>query len=434
MKKNMTGKAPRSAPSEAAGGRADDLKETAAMAAIGGTAGPKRDISSVAEKNRVSANVARALEEQGSFLIIGHKDPDEDCVSSMVAFALLANKLNKKSAIVLGPSVQDNFAYLINICRYNSIEILQDGAPSSAPSALVLVDTPKPEMIERRELYDGMRKDPSILKIELDHHLEADSAYFGDPGYRLVYEASSTCEIIGRLALKMSSDARLREKYQIDDLLSRNLVLAILSGMIGDSQMGRYLKTPRERRFYSRYSSLFERMLERKTRSGSGNYSSKEQVFKALAALSDDEDACFRFMSKDAQTIGRVTFSVLDEEASRFLFSTYGNDTSVVVAKALVDALAETNGCLGLVGYYDDPAVSPFAQFRLRRSQAFTAIDLRDALAMLGMKNGGGHPGAVGFRLEREAVPDIGAAAREFVRVLNAMVEEGEGPGTHPLP
>jgi diguanylate cyclase (GGDEF)-like protein len=383
----------------------------------------KRDIATVAAKNRVTANVIRALEDRETFMIVGHKDPDEDCVSSMVAFALIANKLYKKSYIVLGSSVQDNFDYLVNICRYNSIGIMRDVPAGFTPSALVLVDTPKPQMIDRGELYERLRRDPSVLKIELDHHLEADSAYFGDPDYRLVYEASSTCEIIGRLALKMTGDARLKEKYQIDELLSRNLVLAILSGMIGDSQMGRYLKTPRERWFYARFSALFERMLRRKTRSDSGNYSSKEEVFKALAALSDDEDACFRFMSKASRDEGRVSVSILDAEASRVLFSTYGLDTAVVVAKALVDTLAERSGCLGLVGYYDDPASSEFAQFRLRRSQNFTALDLREILAKLGVTNGGGHPGAVGFRIEREAVPDIEAAAREFVRILNAEVE-----------
>jgi nanoRNase/pAp phosphatase (c-di-AMP/oligoRNAs hydrolase) len=194
--------------------------------------------------------------------------------------------------------------------------------------------------------------------------------------------------------------------------------------MIGDSQMGRYLKTQREKWFYARFSALFERLLRGKTRSGSGNYSSKEQVFKALTALSDDEDSCFRFMSERSRDSGRVSLAMLDAEASRFLFSTYGLDTAVVVSKALVDALAERNGCLGLVGYYDDPASSDFAQFRLRRSQAFTALDLREALAKLGVTNGGGHPGAVGFRIERGSVPDIEAAARGFVEVLNAAVEE----------
>jgi diguanylate cyclase (GGDEF)-like protein len=402
---------------------------------VSGAPETKRDIATVAAKNRVTARIARALEERDSFMIIGHKDPDEDCVSSMVAFALIANKLNKRSCIVLGASVQDNYGYLIKICRYNSIEILHEVSPGFVPSTLILVDTPKPEMIDRGELYEGLRRDPSVLKIELDHHLGADSAYFGDPDYRLVYEASSTCEIIGRLAIKMAADERLQEKYQIGDLLSRNLVLAILSGMIGDSQMGRYLKTSREKWFYARFSLLFEKMLRRKTLKGSDNYSSKEQVFQALTALSAAEDSCFRYMANGARATGRVSLSVLDAEASRFLFSTYGPDTVVVVAKALVDTLAERNGCLGLVGYYDDPSSSDFVQFRLRRSQAFTALDLREALAMLGVRNGGGHPGAVGFRIEKEAVPDIEAAAAGFAAALDKAVEEsllGREKGAEP--
>lgn len=391
----------------------------------------KRDILTIAKKNRVLANVAKALEERESFLILGHKDPDEDCVSSMVAFALLAGKLNKRSAIVLGASTTDNFDYLLNICRYNSIEMIRGEAELKAAlgsaRTLVLVDTPKPAMIDRVQLYDAARKDPTVLKIELDHHLEADSRYFGDPDFRLVYEASSTCEIIGRLAIKMEKDVALKEKYQVGEFLSRNLVLAILTGMIGDSQMGRFLKSRRERWFYARFSSSFERMLARKTRTGSDNFSSKEQVFEALASLSDDEDACYRFMSTTTTQVGPVSFAVLDAEASRFLFTTYGNDTAVAVSKALVDRLAEANGRLGLVGYYDDPGASPFVQFRLRRSQAFTALDLREALTLLKVKNGGGHPGAVGFRIEREAVPDINKAAREFAAILEAAVGAAGG-------
>jgi nanoRNase/pAp phosphatase (c-di-AMP/oligoRNAs hydrolase) len=351
----------------------------------------------------------------------------------MAAFALVVNKFNKRAAVFLGSDTQDNFDYLLNICRYNSIELVRDESALNkilpSVSALVLVDTPKPSMIDRAELFDRAAEDPAVLKIELDHHLGADSRYFGDPDYRLVYEASSTCEIIGRLALKIENGARSAAEHRGDDLLSRNLVLAVLSGMIGDSQMGRYLKSRRERWFYARFSALFEEMLARQTLQGSGNFRSKEQVFDALAALSRDEDACFRFMSKTAETIGRVRFAVLDPEASRALFSAFGNDTAVAVSKALVDRFAEESGCLGLVGYYDDPARSPFVQFRLRRSQAFNALDLREALAALNMTNGGGHPGAVGFRIERDAVPDIRAAADGIVRALSAMAEKAVAAG-----
>jgi diguanylate cyclase (GGDEF)-like protein len=388
----------------------------------------KAEIPTIAGKNRAQAAILRTLEERDSFLIVGHKDPDEDCVSSMVAFALLASKFGKKASIVLGPAMQGTYTYLLKICRYNSIDIIQEG-PLPAFSVLVFVDTPKPDMIDRKELYAAMRADPSIPKLELDHHLGADSVYIGDPGYRLVYEASSTCEIIGRLAMKIESDARLVAKYEISELMSRNLVLAIISGMIGDSQMGKFLKSRRERWFYERFSELFERILAQKTLSGSGNFSSKEQVFEALAALSESEDACFRFMSKNAAQIGAVRFAVLDAEASRVLFATYGKDTVVTVSKALVDSLAEASGCLGLVGFYDDPALSPFVQFRLRRSQRFTGLDLREAIARLEIANGGGHPGAVGFRIERELLPDIVASARRFAEALAEMAGEGAVQG-----
>jgi diguanylate cyclase (GGDEF)-like protein len=397
--------------------------------------GPKVDITSIAEKDRIEESVANELESRDYFLIIGHRDPDEDCLASMVAFALLASKFGKTPALVLGTAVQDNYGYLISICRYNSIIVIHEEAKLTAfraltqgrtGLALVLVDTPKPSMIDRSELYEALRADPSVVKIELDHHLETDSAYFGDPGYRLVYEASSTCEIIGRLALRLSEDKALMARYQIEELITRNLALAVLSGMVSDSQLGRYLKNERVRRSYVRISSIFECVLARTTRSGSGNFSSKEELFAALAALSHDEDACFAFMASGAKTVGAVRYAVLDEASSAKLFAKYGNETAVSVSKALVDKLAEASGKLGLVGYYDDPVSSPFVQFRLRRSQSFNKLDLREALSRLGVENGGGHPGAIGMRIERGSITDIEAKARSFAGILSTMVEESE--------
>jgi diguanylate cyclase (GGDEF)-like protein len=387
----------------------------------------KRDLPSVAAKNRVIAAIAALLENRERFLVIGHKDPDEDCVSSMVAFALLATKLNKKATICLGEAVQDNFEYLLNICQYNSIEVLR-GARAPAADVVVLVDTPKPSMIDRPEIYAELFADPAVVKVELDHHLAADSQYFGDPDYRLVYEASSTCEIIGLLAIKLENDAAFMARHQLAELMTRNLVLAILSGMIGDSQMGRYLKSRRERWFYKRFSAMFEKMLASKTRKDSRNFSSKEQVFDALASLSKDEDACYRFLADFVKSKGGLNFALLDAEASKLLFATFGNDTIVAVAKALVDKLAEGGGTLGLIGYYDDPAASPFIQFRLRRAQSYTALDLRDVLARLGMTNGGGHPGAVGFRIERTAVDDWPSLRSHLVGGLASLIANPPPP------
>lgn len=386
----------------------------------------KADIKSIRQKAIIARAIVNAVETKGNFLIIGHVSPDEDCVSSMVAFALLVRKFGKRASIMLGASAGDHFEYLLRICTFNEIQVAREDLVPDC-DALVLVDTPKPSMIDRQWLFDDLRNDPRVLKIELDHHLGADSEYFTDVEFSLVFEASSTCETIGYLALKMNEDRDLLTRWQVDELLSRNLVLAILSGMIADSQMGRFLKTERERWFYRRFSALFETMLASKTRIGSGNFSSKEQVFEALLALSREEDSCYRELASRVSRGDLLHYAVLDSERSRNLFARYGNDTVITVSKALVDHLAAESGYLGLVAYYDDPSVSQWVQFRLRRSQSFAGIDLRDSLARLGVQNGGGHPGAVGFRIGREDVADMDEKAREYALILEEMVARAMG-------
>lgn len=376
---------------------------------------PKREPGSIAEKKAIVSRIGRALAERDSFLVIGHKDPDEDCVSAMVAFALLASKFNKKAIIAIGPGVQENFDYLFNICRFNSIQVCS-GPRVPSCSSLVLVDTAKPSMIDRPELFERMRRNPAILKIEIDHHLESDSRYFGDEGYSLVYRASSTCEIIGYLSLKLESDRALMDEFQIDELMTRNLVLAVLSGILGDTQMGKFISTKRELMFYRYFSSLFERLLAEKTRRGSANFSTKEQVFDTLKRLSDEEAACHAALTADVRELPNLAYAFFGPDASRDLVDRFGGETLVAVSKNLADELAERSGRLGLVAYFDDPSESPFAQFRLRRAHGYSGVDLREVLVRLGITNGGGHPGAIGFRVDRSAMDE-----ERFLEMANAI-------------
>ena len=89
----------------------------------------KKPIPSIRGKNRVIENIIDDLQNFSSFLILGHHGPDEDCLSSMTAFALLVAKFGGTARLFLGTPVHEHFSFLINICRYNSIEIL---GPSSA--------------------------------------------------------------------------------------------------------------------------------------------------------------------------------------------------------------------------------------------------------------------------------------------------------------
>ena len=226
----------------------------------------KRAIPKTREKNQVIAGIVGALIRQEGFLVLGHRNPDDDCIASQVAFALLVRKFAKPVSIYLGPRIREHFQYLLDICRYNGIPVLHPTDVLHTPvDTLVLCDTPKPGMIDASEEVQGLLHTRGILHIEIDHHLGADSEYFGDPGYRLVTEATSASELVGQIVLWLRRRPGLLRQFNIQDLVSRNIVLAVLTGIIGDSRMGLLLSSGREKRTYRTFSMLFEGMLSRRT-------------------------------------------------------------------------------------------------------------------------------------------------------------------------
>jgi nanoRNase/pAp phosphatase (c-di-AMP/oligoRNAs hydrolase) len=381
----------------------------------------KADINSIAEKNRIVHRIADALAERDGFLLVGHRNPDEDCVASMVAMGLLASRLSKEVYIYLCGNVHEQFSYLLNICTYNSIALLRDDSPMpTGIQAVIALDTPKPSMLELGDEARRVLADPSVLRMEIDHHLGTDSEYFGEEGYRLVATASSASELVGYMALKMDEDPRFSPKETGGSLLARNFVLAVLTGIIADSRMGKYLKTKRERWFYERFSSLFDRLLAQKTAAGSGNFTSKEEVFEAIATLSSEEEECYRRMMAARGRLRSLEYVFLDEEEASAIHEEFGEETLTTIAKAVADALAEEGGRLGLVAYPDHPAVSDLLQFRVRRSHSYRGLDLRDLLGKISATNGGGHPGAVGFRFPKSAAPDF----KSFAAAIAATIDQ----------
>jgi nanoRNase/pAp phosphatase (c-di-AMP/oligoRNAs hydrolase) len=390
----------------------------------------KTEIKTIAEKNRIVNRIGDAIVERDSFLLLGHKDPDTDCVASLVAFALLLSKFHKEVTIYLAAPVMAQFSYLLAICKYNGIGVVYGALPGvSSFSSVVVLDTPKPEMIAMNDEIAAHMKDPKIRTIEIDHHLAADAWYAGDDGYCLVAGASSTCELIGYCLLKL---AKQKDRFAKIDFFTRNLALAILTGIVGDSQMGKYLKTRREQFYYRIFTEIFDNLLGEKTLKGSKNLSSMEAVFDVIQNFSVQEKRCFEGIMALKNTRRPVHYICLDRPTSAELFKNYGTELIVNVSKAAADTLAEDCGTLGMVAYYDDPSLSDYVQFRLRRSARFLDADLRTILSGLKIENGGGHPGAVGFRIKKEEVKNI----KTYTARIVAGIEElaGIGPAASPGP
>ncbi len=367
----------------------------------------KTDIPTIKEKNRIIDNIIDTIARADGFLLTGHNNPDEDCIASMVAFGLLLSKLAKNVHTFVCNEVHENFQYLLKICEYNSINVIRhcDGIPENI-TTLVILDTPKPDMLMGKDLTRSLLTDPRVRKIEIDHHLEADSAYGGDPGYCFVDEASSTCELIGYLALKLEKREALLEQYHVGKIMSRNFVLAVLTGMIGDSKMGKYLKSNREKWFYHMFSSLYDDLLSQGTFKGSSNFSNMNEVFSEMVKLTDTEQQCYQYMIKRKRRTEYIGYVVLDKEESEYLADNFDMETIISIARTVADRCAEETGYVSLVAYYDSPEISSLIQFRMRRSQQFRDLDLRKILSALAIENGGGHPGAVGYRIDKKEVAD----------------------------
>jgi nanoRNase/pAp phosphatase (c-di-AMP/oligoRNAs hydrolase) len=382
--------------------------------------GNKYEIKNIAEKNRITLNIIHELLNKKSFLLLGHKNPDEDCIASMVAFALLISKYGKDVTIFLVDPVVEQLDYLLAICKYNDINVVRNPNEELNDdfSALIVLDTPKSSMLMVNDKISALLEDPAVRKIELDHHLGSDSRYIGDEGFCLVSQASSTCELIGYLSMKLAR--RVEREERLPQFFNRNIALAILTGIVGDSQMGKYLKTNKERWYYRIFSAIFESLLKEKTVLGSRNMASMQDIFNVIRSISRKERKCFKEMEKHLRKSPSIYAICIEREPSEALFGCYGGEVVVNAAKAAADKLAEESGKLGLIAYYDDPALSGMVQFRLRRSAWFTALDLRTVLEKLDIANGGGHPGAVGFRVKKDEVPNLYA----YMGELMARIEE----------
>src|SRR5208337_4870575 len=67
----------------------------------------KTPIHSIKEKNRIIARIIEAIVGRHHFLVLGHQSLDDDCISSMISFALVLHMFYKDVALYLGSQVHE---------------------------------------------------------------------------------------------------------------------------------------------------------------------------------------------------------------------------------------------------------------------------------------------------------------------------------------
>lgn len=383
----------------------------------------KQSIRTIVEKNRITGNIINALIDRKNFLMCGHENPDEDCLASMVAFAILVTKFDKVAQIYINGHVPDNLRFLLKICKYNSIKLINDKSSlKNNIDTIVICDTPKPSMMHLGARMQKLFDKRDIIKIEIDHHIAGDGEYIGDPDYRLVTDASSASELIGFIALKLKMKKNILKKFMILDPFSRNFVLTVLTGIVGDTQMGQFLKSRRERKFYTIFSNMYNEILMRVTVKET-NFTRMDEVFQEIQKLSSQEEKCYRYIIQKQEYSPSIGYVILTMKDMSLLHREYDEDTIISVTKAIANELAEKSNKVSLIAYYDDPKKSDLIQFRMRRGHNFKDYDLRRVLEIFAISNGGGHEGAIGFRVPKGSIKNLD----KYVKELISRMEEEIG-------
>ncbi len=382
----------------------------------------KYPFKTLPERQRTIDRILRLIMERSDFLLLGHELPDEDCISSLVSMALILLKFRKNVTIYIKESVPDQLAYLMNICSYNGIPVIRDPewAPER-PDVICILDTPKPDMVEMGDAIRRQVESGRYPVIEFDHHLSADATWCGSEGLRLVDQGTSTCELLAIFTLKICRRDDIMKTHGITEMFSRNLVLSMLTGIIGDTCFGLTLKRNRDVFFYNFLTNRFAQVLRKSFRKNSGNYSNMDDIFKSLQSLTVEEKDLYQSILEHSHFSKSVGYLILNEEESWNYLNRVDYSLFVKVIKSATDFLAEKSGTFGLTVYYDKPDVSALVQFRIRVSRDVSGIDLRSILLDLEITDGGGHPGAIGFRVPSNQIDDLHGFAANLCQRLEDL-------------
>ena len=383
---------------------------------------PKKAFASIAERTRTFDRILALIEEKRTILLVGHELPDEDCISSLVAMSILISKFGKNVSVYIRDQVPAQLSFLMSICAYNKIPVLLGPTyEGPKPDAVFVLDTPKPDMIAGNQDITSFIADPEIPVVEFDHHLSADAALSGTEGLCLVTRATSTCELIALFCVKLANKPEVLARYGITELFSRNLVLSLLTGIIGDTRFGLTIKTNREQFFYKLFSNFLSAILMKSHRKNSKNYSSMTDISNSIQSLSVEERDIYQMLLDHARYAGRTGYVVLDPEESLNILARVDYTVFVKVIKSVTDFLSEQSGTIGMTVYYDMPEVSDLIQFRIRASRNITGIELRSILLDFDIADGGGHPGAVGFRLKKNDVADLHGYVKKLLDKIDQL-------------
>ena len=380
----------------------------------------KVPITKIRVRNKRIKKIIRIIKKCESFLFISYIDPD--ALGSMLALGLVLKRLHKTVAFYMPDKSNEKVKYLSNIINYNDINIIlsPEGIKPESFDCLIFNDTANRKVIPYYKHLESIFNNRKISVIETDHHFGTDSARVARRSVTLFEKANANCEIITKILYKMNNDKEIKNEISNDTLFKRNILLCLLTGIISDTQFGKYLINKKQYHFFMQFLSL---RLELSTFSRHQYFQSPKDIYKYLVELSEENIHCVDILISHAEK--RKHLNILDLTDS----SPFGGISAVKqceyvdledINDILANKLPELHGNIGSLILEKDIEGTPVKYIKIRRSMSYKGFNIK-SLESHFIENfgelyigGGGHEGACSFRVTK-------SSAEDFYQRLNAV-------------
>lgn len=178
----------------------------------------------ITNKSNNISQVANFIATWDSFLLIGHEDPDGDCLGSIFSLGLFLKNLGKNVEIGLYKPLNDKYSFINDEIDLNCF-IIEETTEIKKNNAIIALDSSDSERLGPAK---NLLNNNELLNI--DHHI--DNKHFGDINY-VSPDSAATGQIIYDIADFMSWD--------INESIAYYLAVAVLS----DTGFLRYSNTDR---------------------------------------------------------------------------------------------------------------------------------------------------------------------------------------------
>ena len=379
------------------------------------------------------------INSSNSFLFSGDIDPDS--VGSMLALSLYLNQLDKKVFLIIPEPLQSNLGFFEKIIHYNSIRILRTqediDTVKDEIETVIFCDTANTKLVPFYPYIEKciLSKKPKV--IEIDHHFGADSEELTGFSTKLFRNANANTEIIGNVLEKIYD----KNPERPNPFSQRNIILGLITGILCDTVGGKVIRYKED---YDLWMKKLGNHLKNITRwresdkkrtedCRTSKFGDATQILDYLNTLTEDQESCLNLLNTRIESKGAIGFlSLLPStyQAVNVTSQSFESDWFIDIMVSLLNSVPEQAGHAGVIIFEGKNAEGQDCIFiKIRRAVDFSGVDLRTSedkvKELFGdlYMGGGGHAGAVSFRIHRLEEKELLARLENLFAFFNNAID-----------